>query len=121
MADRKVLIVLGAVGAAGLVAFLWVRRAAAAAKVGTQMVVTTPPPSSVGQDQDFTFSGYLEDVHGTRLAGKHVRLMIDGSEAMSMNTGSDGTWGFGIKINATGTRTMYAEFPGDEGYAGCNI
>jgi len=119
MADRKVLIVLGAVGAAGLAAFLWMRRAAAAAKVGTQMVVTTPPPASVAAGQEFTFAGYLKDVNGNRLSGKTVDLRADGAVAGSATTDASGGWSFTVALDRTAA--LYAEFPGDEGYAGCNI
>jgi hypothetical protein len=88
-------------------------------KIATKMVVTQAPPSSIAAGVSFTFAGYIQDQAGNRLANKRVRVMIDGAESMSMNTGSDGTWGFGITLTSPGSHTIYAEFQGDTTYEGC--
>lgn len=127
---RDVAVGVAAAGGAAVLGYLLVREMARPAggavtpapsgKTGTRMVVTVPPPRSVAQGQSFTFSGYLEDANGKRLANKRVRLMMDGSEFGAMNTRSDGTWDFGITIGGpAGTHTLYAEFQGDSEYEGC--
>ena len=111
---KRVLIVAGAAGVAGLVAFLWMRRAAA--KVETRMVVTMEPPSNVSPGQEFSFSGYLEDINGNRLAGKFVELYVDGERAGGV-TDSEGNWIWTLGLDKSSV--LYAAFPGDEAYAGC--
>ncbi len=115
MKTREVLIVAGAVGVAGLVAFLWMRRAAA--KVETRMVVTVEPPSTVSPGQEFGFSGYLEDANGNRLEGKTVEIYVDGEWSGHGVTDPEGNWIWTLRLDKSSV--LYAAFPGDEVYAGC--
>lgn len=114
---------VAAVVGAGLAVVYLVRRARAAPpppKTETSMVVTTEPPSSAVAGEPFDFAGYLEDAGGNRLPGRTVNLMIDGGLAQTTATDANGEWVFSITSGATGeTITIYAEFPGDEEYAGC--
>lgn len=118
MSKKSIAVIVGAAaaGAAGLL-FVWMRLVAA--KVATQMVVTTEPPSTIGVNQGFTFAGVLEDVNGNALASKQIELNVGGIVLTSTTTDANGGWAFELSASSEGTVSLYAEFPGDEQYAGC--
>jgi hypothetical protein len=115
--SRDVAVGVAAAGGVAALGYYLIKKAPPpAGKIATRMVVTTPPPSSARQDQDFVFSGYLEDANGNRLSGKTVNLVVDGSVAASAVTDAGGMWGFTVRLDRTAS--MRAEFPGDDKYEG---
>lgn len=117
---KVIAVIAGVAGAAGLAYYLLTRPPV---KITTYMEVTTPPPSSVSVGESFTFAGYLKDEDGVGLEGKTVNLVESpGAVALSTTTNSGGGWSFdGLSLDQPGeTVSMYAEFLGDEQYAGCS-
>ncbi|MBA7593102.1 hypothetical protein ES703_00019 [subsurface metagenome] len=87
-------------------------------KMTTRMVVTTPPPASVAAGESIHFGGYLEDVNGSRLAGKETQLLIDGGGVAMITTDANGNWEY--VFIPPGTCSMYVMFAGDDAYEGCD-
>lgn len=82
------------------------------------MVVDTEPPSKANAREIFQFDGRLLDKDSNPLTDKTINLWVDGAQANTITTGSDGGWTFGITLEP-GIHGLYAQFPGDDEHSPC--